>query len=149
MKYLNNFHNNNLIITLCDKSQETYDFISKYLDTISYADYIENSNLFQVCCYDSTKLVGLRVFRMKDNKIHLNYTAIEPEYRSLGINQMMLDKIVEVAKQESVVLITSNVRQSNTKSIESLLSSGFSINDKVDMTYPDGEKKIPMYYKIN
>ena len=31
-------------------------------------------------------------------------------------------------------------------SLKSQQSVGFKINDKVSLTYPDGEKKIPLYF---
>ena len=149
MKYLRRFNeSNSLVVSQCDKSEDSWNFISKFINVIPLEDYLNNINLYQVCALDGDKLVGLRIFRMKDGKIHLNYSAVDPDYRNKGLNQKMFEKILEIAKKQGVSLITSNVRQSNSKSIKSLLKSGFSINDKVEMFYPDGEKKIPLYYKI-
>lgn len=131
------------------KSIESYNMVSKYLDNIiSFDDYINNENLFQVSAFDKTNLVGVRIFRMKDNKIHLNYSVVDVDYRNIGINKMMFDKILEIAKKNQVYIITSNVRESNIYSLKSLFKSGFSINDRVDMKYPDGEKKIALYLKL-
>lgn len=149
MRHLKLFENFEQIeVSLCDKSRESYDFVTKYLNIIPFEDYISNDNLYQVCCYNSGELIGVRIFRMKDSKIHLNYSAVDERFRGRGINSLLFDEILKVAKSNGVTIITSNVRQSNKSSLQSLLKSGFQINDKVDMYYPDGEKKIPLFYKL-
>lgn len=149
MKYLKLFEAfEDFQVSGCDKSKESYDFISKYLHLIPFDDYISNDNLYQVCCYHLGELIGVRIFRMKDSKIHLNYSAVDERFRGKGINSLLFDQVLKVAKSNGVQVITSNVRQSNKSSLKSLLKSGFQINDKVEMYYPDGEKKIPLFYKL-
>ena len=60
----------------------------------------------------------------------------------------MYSKIEEIAIEMGVNIITSNVRESNKSSLNSLLKCGFSINDRVELTYPDGEKKIPLFKRL-
>jgi ribosomal protein S18 acetylase RimI-like enzyme len=133
-------------VKFCKKSKKTYNFISKYLTVYSFEDYISNKNLYQACCYDRGKLVGVRIFRMKDSKIHLNYTAILEEYRRKGLNGLLFDKILRLAYLNNVTLITVNVRKSNKESLSSLFKSGFKVNKKIVQYYPDGEKKIALFY---
>lgn len=135
-------------VNLCEKSKVTYDFMSKYLDIIPFDGYINNENIFQVCAYDGDEMVGVRMFRMKDKKIHLNYAVVSESHRNLGVNKKMADKIIEMSKDSGVSIITSNVREGNKYSIKSLLSSGFQINDKVERYYDDGEKKISFFKKF-
>jgi ribosomal protein S18 acetylase RimI-like enzyme len=85
---------------------------------------------------------------MKDGKIHMNYSAVDDAYRNKGINKKMKLKIIETGKQNGCTLITSNVRESNISSLKSQLSVGFKINDRADLKYPDGEKKIPLYLHL-
>ncbi len=138
----------NIIITECEKSKDSYDFVSKYLNIFDYDSYINNENLYQVCAFDNDKLIGVSIFRMKDSKIHLNYSAVDESYRNKGINKKMKIKIIEIGKENNCTLITSNVRQSNIASIKSQQALGFKINDRVDLKYPDGEKKIPLYLNL-
>jgi ribosomal protein S18 acetylase RimI-like enzyme len=148
MKYLKSFNESNSLVRLIDKDQTTYDFISSYLNVISYRDYITNQNLYQVGCFINDELVGLRIFRMLDGKIHLNYSAVSEDYRGGGLNVEMFKKIEEIGRSNGVNMITSNVRESNVSSLKSLLKCGFSINDRVDLRYPDGERKIALYKKL-
>ena len=149
MKYLKSFNEStSLIVKLIDKDLTTYDFISSYLNVISYEDYIVNENLYQVGCFSGGELVGLSIFRMVGDKIHLNYSAVLDEFRGGGINSMMFSEIEKIGKSNGVSMITSNVRESNVSSLRSLLKCGFSVNDRVDLRYPDGERKISLYKKL-
>ena len=148
MKYLRKFENYGINITTCDKSREIYDFVSKYLDIISYDSYITNENLYQVCGYNGDKLVAASIFRMKDGKIHMNYSAVDEAWRRQGLNTKLKNKIIAIGKKNNCNTITVNVRESNIASLNSLLSVGFKINDRVSLFYPDGEKKIPLYLNI-
>ena len=148
MKYLKSFNESNSSVRLIDKDQTTYDFISSYLNVVSYDDYIVNDNLYQVGCFSDGELVGLSIFKMVGDKIHLNYSVVSEDYRGGGLNIEMFKKIEEIGRSNGVSLITSNVRESNVSSLKSLLKCGFSINDRVDLRYPDGERKIALYKKL-
>jgi ribosomal protein S18 acetylase RimI-like enzyme len=148
LEYYKLFESSEFICKEVYKSKECWDFISRYLNVISYDDYINNENLYQVGIFLDGEMVGLRIFRMKDGKIHLNYSAVSEEYRGKGLNVQMFKKIEEIGKSNGVTMITSNVRVSNKSSLNSLLSCGFSINDRVDLSYPDGEKKIALFKRI-
>ena len=101
MKYLKSFNESNSSVRLIDKDQTTYDFISSYLNVISFRDYIVNDNLYQVGCFINDELVGLRIFRMLDGKIHLNYSFVSEDYRGGGLNVEMFKKIEEKLKEKN------------------------------------------------
>jgi ribosomal protein S18 acetylase RimI-like enzyme len=150
MRYLRRFNESfdNIEIVQCDKSRESYDFVAKNLDILDYDAYINNENLYQICAYDNDKLVGVSIFRMKDGKIHMNYSSVDEAYRNQGINKKMKLKIIEIGRENGCTVITSNVRQSNLSSLKSQQAVGFKVNDRVDLTYPDGEKKLPLYLHL-
>jgi ribosomal protein S18 acetylase RimI-like enzyme len=150
MRYLRRFNESfdNIEIVQCDKSRESYDFVVKHLDILDFDAYINNENLYQICAYDNDKLVGVSIFRMKDSKIHMNYSSVDESYRNQGINKKMKLKIIEIGKENGCTVITSNVRQSNVSSLKSQQGVGFKVNDRVDLTYPDGEKKLPLYLHL-
>jgi ribosomal protein S18 acetylase RimI-like enzyme len=150
MKHLRRFNESfdSIEIVQCDKSRESYDFVAKQLDILDYDAYINNENLYQICAYDNDKLVGVSIFRMKDGKIHMNYSSVDESYRNQGINKKMKLKIIEIGKENGCTVITSNVRQSNLSSLKSQQAVGFKVNDRVDLTYPDGEKKLPLYLHL-
>lgn len=147
VRFNENFNLNNLKVSECEKSRETYDFVDKYLDMIDFESYINNGNLYQICVYDGFILVGVSIFRMKDDKIHMNYSSVDESYRNRGINKMMKNKIIEIGRNNKCTVITSNIRQSNI-SLRSQKSVGFKVNDRVDLSYPDGEKKLPLYLHL-
>lgn len=61
---------------------------------------------------------------------------------------MMKNKIIEIGRNNKCTVITSNIRQSNITSLRSQQSVGFKVNDRVDLSYPDGEKKLPLYLHL-
>jgi ribosomal protein S18 acetylase RimI-like enzyme len=148
MKHLKTFENHGISIIECEKSRESYDFVSQYLDLIDFESYIKNENLHQVCAYTGKELVAVCIFRMKDGKIHMNYSAVDVTFRRQGINKKLKNKVIQIGKDNGCHIITANVRESNKTSLNSLLSVGFKVNDRVNLTYPDGEKKIPLYLNI-
>jgi ribosomal protein S18 acetylase RimI-like enzyme len=149
MKYLKEYNSySNISYKFCDKSKESYEFISKYLDVIDYDSYISNDNLYQICGHENDELISISIFKLLDGKAHINYSAVKDEYRNKGISKEMRNKIIDFLKKNNCKLVTSNVKKSNINSIKSLLSTGFKINDRVKRFYPDGEEKIAMYLNI-
>lgn len=152
MKTIKSFleHNisDDIIIELEEKTKETYDFIKKFLDVIAFDNYMSNKNLYQVVVRYNNSIIGIRIFRMADGKIHLNYSAVDPEFRNRGLNKKMLNEIEKIAISNGINIMTSNVRESNISSLRSLLGSGFQINKNYDLKYPDGEKKIPLFKRL-
>lgn len=129
MKHIRSYlDKNSIVVKLLDKTEETYNFIKNYLHVVDFNSYIDNDNLYQVAAYRGNELIGLRIFRMKDGKIHLNYSAVVESERGKNINKLMFDKINEIALENNVSVITSNVRTSNTSSYNSLIKSGFEVN---------------------
>lgn len=137
-----------IIIKQEEKTNETYEFINQYLDVIDFDSYINNNNLYQVVARYDNSIIGIRIFRMNDGKIHLNYSAVIPEFRNKGLNKKMFNEIEKIGISNNVNIITSNVRESNISSLKSLLGSGFQINKNYDLKYPDGEKKIPLFKRL-
>lgn len=147
IKFLESLKDINIIQS--PKTDDSYHFLESHLKSIiSKEDYINNESLLQVCAFFDKKLVGVRCFRMKDGKIHLNYSAVDVDYRKTGINQGMFNTIRNIAEKNDIQLITVNVRESNVNSLKSLLKSGFQINTNAELKYPDGEKKIALYFKL-
>jgi len=142
-------HSENPIqIKLEDKSLETWNFTKKFLDVLDFNTYMENSNLYQVVARSLDDIVGVSIFKMKDGKIHINYSAVVEEKRSRGLNVEMTSEIEKIAKENNVEVITTNVRESNPASINSYLKSGFKINTNYSLSYPDGEKKIALFKRL-
>lgn len=153
-KYIQSFNNfneklnNDIIIKQEEKTEETYNFIKQYLDVMEFDSYINNNNLYQVVVRYVDSIIGIRIFKMENGKIHLNYSAVSPKERNKGLNKRMLDEIENIAHLNNVNVITSNVRESNISSLKSLIGSGFQINNNYNLKYPDGEKKIPLFKKL-
>ncbi len=138
-----------LNIGLGEKCPISFDFINRFINvSISLEDYLHSPNMKQIITYDKDKIVGLRIFKILEDKIHLTYTAVEVPYRGYGINHMMLEIIEGVSKDLGIDTITSNVRESNIASLRSLEKSGFKSILGQNLTYSNGEEKIPHIKKL-
>ena len=138
-----------IIVDMEDKSTEHYDFLSKYFTIpFSVEDFYSNSKIEITTARTTNKLVGVFLFVLNNDRIHMNYTAVDEKYRNKGINGKIKDFIINYAKEYGITMITTNVRKSNEYSLKTFLSSGFQVNDKAIGKYPDGEEKIPLYLKL-
>lgn len=138
-----------LIIDLGNKSLDSYEFMNRFITvTIPFEEYIENENINQVIVYHNDKIIALRIYRILEDRIHLTYTAVDVPYRGNSINHMMLLRIEEIAKNLGIDTLTSNVRVSNLASLRSLEKSGFIPIQGQNLTYSNGEKKIPHMKKL-
>lgn len=140
------------MVKIVNTSEENYSFLKSYFKKfVTNLDKFLTTSSYKVCEYrsDSGFLIGCSFFVIHDNYIHLNASLISDSFRGLGINKEMKQCIIKYADSiNGIKKITCNVRESNVKSMKSLLNIGFKINNNVDMIYPDGEKKIAMYYEL-
>ena len=138
-----------LIIDLGHKSLDSYEFMNRFISvSIPFEEYIDDSNINQVIVYHDDKIIALRIYRILEDRIHLTYTAVDVPYRGNSINHMMLLRIEDIAKNLGIDTLTSNVRESNLASLRSLEKSGFSPIFGQNLTYSNGEKKIPHMKKL-
>lgn len=139
------------MIKIVNTTEEHYDFLKSYFKKfVTDLDKFLNTKNYRCCEYRvDGKLIGCSFFVIHDTYTHLNASLVSDNFRGIGINREMKDVIIKYCKElPNINKITCNVRQSNESSIKSLLKIGFEINNNVDMIYPDGEKKISMYYKL-
>lgn len=145
-----NVNNQNVTVKIEDKNTESFNFISKFFNfkknhPYFFEDYTNNQNLYQSVARKGNKIIGVRIFKMENGRIHLYYTAVDDNERNKGINRKLLKEIETFGKKNNVNLITSNVRESNLASLNSLLKSGFQINKSINRFYLDGERKIALF----
>lgn len=80
-------------------------------------------------------------------KHHIVYTVVNPTYRGMGLNQLMLDYLYEHMEFDSYRYIIANIRESNEKSLNSFFKNGFLVSKSYSKPYKNGEKKIRVYRK--
>lgn len=139
------------MVKIVNTTEEHYDFLKSYFKKfVTDLDKFLNTKNYRCCEYIvDGKLIGCSFFVIHDTYIHLNASLVSDNFRGIGINREMGEKIIEYYMEiPNINKLTCNVRQSNESSIKSLLKIGFEINNIVYMIYPDGEKKIAMYYKL-
>ena len=139
-----------IFYSIVDRTKENFDFLSSYFDIkMDLNSYMKNSNIKNIEVRIGDVLIGDCMFVLKENRsVHMNYTFILESYRNKGINQEIKRRVIDWCRKNGYNKVTCNVRESNKESLSSLLKSGFKINSNYDLKYPDGEKKIPLYYIV-
>lgn len=144
------FNNFDLSYKLTSPNKDNHSFLNKYFDDfIPLESYTNNDNYKVIEIRDSNnRIIACNFFVIKTDSIHINATAIINTHRKIGINQEIKNVLIEYCKNKNIKKITCNVRESNLNSLNSLLHTGFIINTNANLFYPDGEKKISLYYTI-
>ena len=137
------------------KSMEHFEFVKNHFDCpvdIGYNDFMEDTSKYVIGVrIEGTNipcLIGVSMFKMLDDKINIDYVAIDKEFRRRGINRSINELIEEIATGNYIDLLTANIRETNTNSINSFLKCGFVICNNEVLKYNNGEIKIHVYKKI-
>lgn len=139
------------MIRIVNTTEEHYDFLKSYFKKfVTDLDKFLNTKNYRCCEYRvDGKLIGCVFFVIHDTYIHINASLVSENFRGIGINREMGEKIIEYYMEiPNINKLTCNIGEKNKSSVQSALKIGFEINNNVDMYYPDGEKKIAMYYKL-
>jgi len=148
-----------LIYTLSvePKSMEHYEFVRSHFDfpvDIDYQKFMECDNNYVVAVridnIDSpfNFLMGVSIFSLYEDKINVNYVAIDKEYRRRGINRFINELIEEISLGNYIDYLTANIREKNNNSINSFTRCGFEINENRKYKYSNGDVKIHVYKKL-
>lgn len=129
---------------------DNHSFLNKYFDDfIPIELYLNKDNYKTVeVTNKNDEIVACNFFVVKGDLVHINATAIDDKYQKMGINQNIKKILINYCKENNIKKITCNVRESNKNSLNSLIHTGFIINYNVDLFYPDGEKKIALYFMV-
>lgn len=143
------------ILSLEDKSMEHYEFVRNHFDfpvDIDYQKFIEHPLSYVVTVRVEGAinpfLIGVSIFKMYDDKINIDYVAIDKEYRRKGINRAVNNLIEEIAVGNYIELLTANIRETNINSLMSFQRCGFEINENKKYKYNNGDPKVHVFKKL-
>lgn len=142
-----------------EKSMEHYEFVRNHFDfpvDIDYQKFIDSTDRYVVSVRmkndnpinDIGFLVGVSIFRMSDDKINIDYVAINKEYRRKGINRAINNLIEDIAVSNFIDYLTANIRETNLNSINSFTRCGFSVDENRVRKYSNGDIKIHVWKKL-
>lgn len=75
----------------------------------------------------NSKVVGYTVFWKFGDEIHIGNLAVKKEYRRRGIGSLLLQKVLEFARELKSTYVTLEVRQSNYAAINLYKRFGFKV----------------------
>lgn len=147
----------NYTLSVEPKSMEHYEFVRNHFDfpvDIDYQKFMECDLNYVVAVrmesVDSPVkfLLGVSIFSLLEDKIHINYVAIDKEYRRKGINRAINELIEDIARGNYIDYLTANIREKNLNSINSFTKCGFEINTNRMCKYQNGDVKVHVFKKI-
>ena len=147
LDFLNNLFSYDISIE--KKNKEHFIFIKKYFTIRTSSEvFLNDTSLYVIATKWCGELVGVSIFCVERDNVHLNYTAVKKEHRNKKINFLMMEELVIFAKVLSAYNVTANVRSPNKYSVKSLTSSGFSVDENNITKYTNGDLKLPLYINI-
>ena len=145
----------NYTLSLEEKSMEHYEFVRNHFDfpvDIDYQKFVEHPCSYVVAvrmeAVNNPFLIGVSIFKMYDDKINVDYVAIDKEYRRKGINRAVNNLIEEIALGNYIDLLTANIRETNINSLMSFQRCGFEINENRKCKYSNGDVKVHVFKKL-
>jgi len=82
-------------------------------------------------------VVGYINFWVFAGEVHLNNVAVHPDLRDLGIGSVLIEKMIDVARDERALWLTLEVRPSNSAAISLYKKFGFQVRGVRPRYYSD------------
>lgn len=110
----------------------------------------QNACIVAVNSEDDEKLLGYIIANVhKEKKLgHILTIAVQPENQNQGIGSCLLKHLEKALKEQSIVLITLEVRKSNEKVIRFYKHAGYQKKAISRNYYADGEDAVVMMKNI-
>ena len=145
----------NYTLAVEPKAMEHYEFVRNHFDfpvDIDYKNFMDDTDTYVVTVRSDTVnnpyIMGVSIFRMYDDKINIDYVAIDKEYRRKGINRAINLLIEDIAMGNYIDYLTANIRETNCNSINSFLKCGFEVNENKRFKYKNGDIKIHVFKRL-
>lgn len=145
----------NYILSVEKKSKEHHSFVRDHFDfpiDLNIDSFLNNGNKYVITARLSNsninKIIGLSIFSLFDDRINVDYVAVDKQFRKKGINNSINIMIEDIAKSNYIDLLSACIRETNTSSIQSFTKSGFDIIGNRKMKYKNGDEKIRFFKKI-
>jgi len=88
--------------------------------------FIEDGSAIIIGAFEDNRILGfIWCYEIRKKTYHINYFAVDENYRSLGIGQKLLDQLYEIAKENKIELLELLVEASNSKAIKKYKNNEF------------------------
>ncbi len=107
---------------------EKSSFADPWSMDLFYKDIVENEiSKYFVAKNDQGQVVGFAGMYTVLDESHITNVAVKPECRKCGIGSMLVEKLIEEAKERNCFGLTLEVRVSNEAATNTYLKFGFEI----------------------
>lgn len=124
-----------------EKKAFSRDFDLTSRNTQELIDYLKGSEAYAL--YEGRDIVGFFAFRQGKGNAELLIIAVDPKKQRNGYGKVMMNKILELIKKQSVRLMT---HPKNNAAICFYLKSGFTISGWKDNYHGDGQPRLFLTY---
>lgn len=100
-------------------------------------DYLRGSEVYVL--YEDGKALGFFAFKEEKSEVELLVIVVIPEKQGKGYGQIMMKKLLELTKGNTIKLVT---HPKNSSAILFYLQSGYEIYGWKDNYYGDGEPRL-------
>ncbi|WP_251861522.1 ribosomal protein S18-alanine N-acetyltransferase [Clostridium sp. Marseille-Q2269] len=118
---------------------------------ISYETELKNKFAKYIIVVDKTnnKVLGFAGMWLIIDECHITNIAVHPNYRGLGIGNILMNEIIEFCKQHTITGITLEVRESNTTAKNLYYKHGFKDSGIRKGYYSDNNENALLMWKTD
>jgi len=110
-------------------------------------DALENNLSLYFVALQDNKPVGYAGMWHVVTEGHITNIAVNPEYRKMGIGQMLMDKIESIAREKYMIGITLEVRMNNTAAQRLYTKNGYIVEGLRKNYYADTKEDALIMWK--
>lgn len=113
------------------------------------SDMVRSNRSLYLVFYDKLNPIAFLGARLEGSDIHITNIAVIPEWQDQGIGRLLIQLLIEVAKEEQVASLSLEVRVSNEKAQGLYRKMGFqALRVKKNYYHGDGEDALDMHLLI-
>ena len=86
---------------------------------------LENENSRYIAAKIDNQIVGFAGIWKSVDDVHITNIVTKKDFRQKGIGKALLDKLIQISKQENINAVTLEVRHTNIPAINFYLKHGF------------------------
>ncbi|ACA54828.1 ribosomal protein S18-alanine N-acetyltransferase [Clostridium botulinum] len=98
---------------------------------------------------ETNKVLGFAGMWLIIDECHITNIAVHPNYRRLGIGNILMDEIINIGKEHNIIGITLEVRESNTAAKNLYYKYGFKDSGIRKGYYADNNENALLMWKTD
>lgn len=110
-------------------------------------EIIQNKAAIYMCAEVSGRAVGYAGMWQVCDEGHITNIAVHPEFRSSGVGSLLMEALLEIAKENGITALTLEVRRSNHNALTLYRKYGFEEGGMRKAYYADNNEDAIIMWK--